>query len=924
MKNDKWVVLIVDDDSDVIYLTKTILSSYTFENKSIDLLTASSASEARVLLQENPDIAFVILDVVMESNHSGLELVSYIREELKNDKIRIMIRTGYPGEAPEDIIVNKLDINDYVVKTELTPSQLISRITTGLRNYSTINKLYNLEQELTSKNKHLEELNNQLVAANNELTVAKEEVEESELKYHSIVTFLPDGVVIHTNGIIEYANEAAIRIMKAKHQDELVGKPAISFVHPDYVTVAQERMARCINEKVTAQAIEEVLISVDGKLIYILVSVIPLMLKGKQSLLSVFTDISALKISEIELFLAKEKIEESESIFRKLYEDGPLGMVIVNKDFQFTSVNTTFCQMMGYSEQELTLLTFKDITHPDYFSEAHEKIKKLIKDDISTYKAEKKYIRKDGKVIWGSLTATVNKTEGGKSYYIFVMIEDITERKEKEILLVESEERFKQAFNHASIGKALVSLTGNWIKVNKSLCNMIGYSEKELYQKTFQDITHKDDLESDLRFVNEMILKERETYQMEKRYIRKNGEIIWALLSVSMVSDINGKPLYFISQIVNIDDRKKADEALLKTKNLLTETEKIGKVGGWEYNINTLKQTWTEETYNIHEVDRSFEPTVENGIQFYTLESRNIVEKALHDALKTEKPFDLELEIITAKGNYRIVHVIGNVDLKNDRVYGFFQDITTKKEAEQIIYQQNIELIKSNANKDRFVSIIAHDLKSPFNSLLGFSSLLLKNIHTYDITKIEMQVKLMHETINHTYSLLEEILIWARTQLGKIPFEPQKVNFLDICNSTIETLSLSAKNKRIGINYFTAQEINLWADKNMLSAILRNLLSNAIKFTNIGGQINIYAEYDRSNITVIVSDNGVGINPSKLSKLWDFAEVYTTEGTAKEKGTGLGLAICKDFVEKHGGTIWVESELGKGSDFKFTIPVSEN
>ena len=158
-------------------------------------------------------------------------------------------------------------------------------------------------------------------------------------------------------------------------------------------------------------------------------------------------------------------------------------------------------------------------------------------------------------------------------------------------------------------------------------------------------------------------------------------------------------------------------------------------------------------------------------------------------------------------------------------------------------------------------------------------------------------------------------------QQGKFPFDPQILSFTDNCKDAVEVLNPIAKAKNIALDYSTADHINIFADVNMFKAVLRNLVSNAIKFTNNGGTISITAKQIDSNITISVSDNGIGIAPHNLMKLFEISEVISTKGTAEETGTGLGLLLCKEFVEKHNGKIWVESEVGKGSDFKFTLPI---
>jgi len=265
-------------------------------------------------------------------------------------------------------------------------------------------------------------------------------------------------------------------------------------------------------------------------------------------------------------------------------------------------------------------------------------------------------------------------------------------------------------------------------------------------------------------------------------------------------------------------------------------------------------------------------------------------------------------------------------DEKQNIIYSIstWRDITEQKKAELIIIEQNKELSKLNADKDLFMSILAHDLKSPFNSLLGFSDLLLKNFHQYKPDKIEEQLGVINRVSHQTYSLLEDLLLWSKSQSGKLAFEPIKIEFKKLCEEIFNNLLYQATSKKIKLKHFESEKTVLTADYHMLKTILRNLISNAIKFTDENGQIDVFSIKNESNILISVSDNGVGIKKENQEKLWDFSKPYTSAGTNGEKGTGLGLLLCKEFVEKHGGKIWAESELGKGSIFKFTLPFDEN
>jgi len=230
------------------------------------------------------------------------------------------------------------------------------------------------------------------------------------------------------------------------------------------------------------------------------------------------------------------------------------------------------------------------------------------------------------------------------------------------------------------------------------------------------------------------------------------------------------------------------------------------------------------------------------------------------------------------------------------------------------------ELHRLNKGKDRLMAILGHDLKSPFNVLLGMSEMLAGDINKIDSKEVEDIAKELNKTARNTYSLLEDILLWARVQSGKIPFKPKKLNITDIANDIIELMSPAANLKNITINHYETANINVYADPDMIKTVLRNLVSNSIKFTNKNGLINIKSVLTDSELVISVSDNGVGIAPDNLTTLFVNSEAITTKGTANETGTGLGLSICKEFIETHGGKIWVESELGKGTEFKFTLP----
>ncbi|SNR35760.1 ATP-binding protein [Lutibacter flavus] len=244
-------------------------------------------------------------------------------------------------------------------------------------------------------------------------------------------------------------------------------------------------------------------------------------------------------------------------------------------------------------------------------------------------------------------------------------------------------------------------------------------------------------------------------------------------------------------------------------------------------------------------------------------------------------------------------------------------------ELETIIQERTKELKKTLETKDLMFSIIAHDLRSPFSSILGLTDLLKRNLQSYDIEKTEKFINQMNIQAKKTYNLINNLLNWANNQSGKLAFNPSYCNIGKICDEVIDQLKETAQMKNITLKSFYPENSNASVDKNMVEVILRNLISNAIKFTENNGFVEVYLTENENFIEVTVSDTGIGVDKKNKTKIFTIDDNKTKLGTANEKGSGLGLVVCKDFVERHQGNIWVEDKKDKGSLFKFTLPVSK-
>ncbi len=292
-------------------------------------------------------------------------------------------------------------------------------------------------------------------------------------------------------------------------------------------------------------------------------------------------------------------------------------------------------------------------------------------------------------------------------------------------------------------------------------------------------------------------------------------------------------------------------------------------------------------------------------------------------ALNKTGNFSSEITLVRENGS-TLIGLLEAVKIGNNQYLGFVKDITERKKVQDEMYALNSRLKELNYDKDRFIAILAHDLKSPFNALLGLSELLANEVKSYDKERVEQFAINIHKSARKTYDLLDDLLMWTQAKSGKLPFNPQVLNFWSVCNDVLDIFQPAAQEKSINIYLNADKNLSLYGDPEMLKTILRNLISNAIKFSFRGGSISISAEKDKKNAVVTVSDNGVGIQPDVMTKLFDTYQFHSADGTSGEKGTGLGLILCKEFVEKHGGKIWVEQNIENGSSFKISIPLLDS
>ncbi len=497
-----------------------------------------------------------------------------------------------------------------------------------------------------------------------------------------------------------------------------------------------------------------------------------------------------------------------------------------------------------------------------------------------------------------------------------------------DLALFESEQYFRHAFEYSAISMCLVNIDGRFIKVNNAFEKLFGYNKDEIISMNFNDITHPDDSAIGPKFLNSLLNNEIDTATFDKRYMHKNGNVLFVYISVSIIR-IHDKEPFFISQIIDITNQKIAEDNLVKSKERYKQFSKQ-----FEAILDHLPALvfYKDKENNFIRVNKymadAFKKTKSE------LEGLNLT--ALFDEEVAGKYFIEDIEVInsgiarlniqekleTPDGikwvNTSKIPFVDDTG-KISGIIGILTDITEHKQAEIIILQKNQELQELNQTKDKFFSIIAHDLKGPFSVLIGISDLIIDNIEYYDKQKIKSLIISLNLAANNTFKLLQNLLEWSQVQRGKIKPELMELNLKDILSSANSLFSDMAKNKKVLFQNNVTSDFLVHCDLNMTNTIIRNLVSNAIKFTSEQGVVTISAKHNGQFVEIQVKDEGVGIPPENIPYLFSIEKNISTRGTKDEKGTGLGLLLCKELVKKQGGTIWAESIVGKGSTFYFTL-----
>ncbi|MDH3269633.1 MAG: PAS domain-containing sensor histidine kinase, partial [Ignavibacteria bacterium] len=477
---------------------------------------------------------------------------------------------------------------------------------------------------------------------------------------------------------------------------------------------------------------------------------------------------------------------------------------------------------------------------------------------------------------------------------------------------------YQSMFKAANDGIA-VELDERITLANNSFAKIFGYEDaKELEGKNLIELVSEDNIPVVTQYLNNKRNSKPERERLQFLARKKDGLVFYAELSAFELQENN--QLHLVLIVKDVTERKRMQEAAKDS----------------DQKYRNIAENIDDMLYTFERFDGKMFPTYYSKaiekITGYTqtefLSDQRLFLKIIHPDdfrdLKKRLSFlwksdmqitsEFEFRIINKSGNVvwvrNKINVIRNSEGDIQKVYGLISDITFNKRAEEELKQSAANLKKLNDAKDRFLSIISHDLRAPFSSILGFTDLLLEDDTLTDVEKLQYIVYIQ-DSSKSMLALVNSMLDWTRLQTGRIKFEPEKLNAREIIESSINTVSGTALKKGIEIENLVEPALHIYGDKNLILQAFINLLSNAVKFTKLGDRIMISVNVSQTSrfISFSVKDTGIGIKSGNLDKLFSIETKFTSEGTAGEKGSGLGLSLVKDIIEKHGGNIEVKSEF---------------
>ncbi len=619
------------------------------------------------------------------------------------------------------------------------------------------------------------------------------------------------------------------------------------------------------------------------------------------------------------------ELRQSSQKWEAIISISPDGIGIAKLDGKIQLISDKLVRMHGYSPEqpdEFLGRSIFDFIDPSDHQMLNNNIRKLLADEGEQKLTEYLGIRKDKSRFNIDVNSSILLDPDGKPESILYVERNITGRKQAEKALRESEEKYRLIFEYSPVGLLSFDEKGVIVACNDKIVQIIGSTRNDLVGLNMLNLPDKKLVSSIKKALSGSIASYEDFYHSVTAEKSSPVRAIFAPMDVGAGCILGG-----VGIIEDITERKQAEIVLQQSNQKLEAIISASPDGIGMLSLDGRMQFMSDKLikmygYTIEEKD---ELVGRPATDFIDPSNHEILINNMRKLLSGESDHKIREYLAIKKDNSRFYIDLNYTVLidpsgKPESILFVERDSTERKNSELIIQEHNKQLQELNSAKDKFLSIIAHDIKNPFHGFLFQTELMADSSIELSTAQLVEYSKSLNRTAQNLYKLLENLLEWAQVKKGSISFTPMDIDLSKLVLECIDTINQRAAQKGITIINDVVNAQKVYADEKMIGTVLRNLLSNAVKFTRTSGNVIIKSQWiDKDIIEVSVADNGVGILEKNISRLFKIEEKVGLRGTEGETSTGLGLLLCKEFIDLHDGKIWAESELGKGSKFMFTL-----
>lgn len=737
-------------------------------------------------------------------------------------------------------------------------------------------------------------------------------------------------MVVDFNGGIKLINKSGAKMLGFDNYMDVVGKNWIETFIPKNSRDDKRLLAKRLSTGDVSDTVEyeNTIITRSGETKILLWH--NALLRDEDGLINGFLcygeDITGRKAMEQDLI-------ESEAKYKALFNNSEIGMIISDADTgRFIEFNNKACEIFEADREQLAIVTTMSRWKDE--KQRQEMRKKLFEDNfIDSFEMEVVTLKGNTRKLLGSFRYNKLKNQ------IESAIIDVTQIKEMQTKLLESEAQFRGAFDQIAVGFLFTGIDGKLIRVNNKLSEILGYSIDELQKTTVKDITHPDDFNKDLEALKKLINGKINVYKTEKRYFRKDGKIIWANITSAPVRDADGKIRYLVTVIEDVTSVKEAQERWTAFSD---SVEELFVLYNRELKLTASNRANNEAFNKLSGKELALGKDAAELIRDLGQDPEERI-KAYKEVLQTGKPYEIdEFSVRSQLGEERFFTL--RAFPVSDMLGVIISDITELKRSEMVLKKSVEKLQETDKLKSNFLSMISHELRTPLTSIKGFLTFLDHGV-AGDLNKEQREfVNIANANAGRLLRLINDLLDYSRIERGALIIDKKKADLIKTVEKAIILLRpiLSAKQISLEVRYGIKEAV-IMIDEDRVEEVLLNLIGNAVKFSHEKSKIDVYVEKvlpetldipeyadvvyykNQDYIMISVTDSGPGIAKKELGKVFD--RFYQTDsGDSKKKyGIGLGLSIAKYIIEEHDGCIWAESEgVNKsGAVFRLMLPLTE-